>query len=171
MLPSVDSTQAQARRCLAHYGKVPSGLVVWARQQTQGSGQRGRPWVSDRGGIYMTVVLPMATESVLRTPTHIPEQVANACQLVVSPYVCSWVKQPNDIMIGDQKLGGVLCESLGTNDPAIRMVLIGIGLNINQLSISIDSRNQAVSLRQVTGQSYNESMFVSEIAHEVSKCL
>lgn len=113
----------------------------------------------------------MAAARVLRHSSNIPEQVAKVCQLVVAPYVRSWVKQPNDIMVGDQKLGGILCESLGTDDPTMRMVLIGIGLNINQLAISIDSRNQAISLRQATGQSYNESMFVSEIANQVVKCL
>jgi len=171
VLPSVDSTQLQARRCLDQYGLEASGLVIWARQQTHGVGQQGRPWVSALGGIYMTVMQSVPTARLMHAPTQVPERVATACQFVLDGYVRAWVKPPNDIMVGDRKLGGVLCESLGTEDPGTRMLFIGVGLNINQESVVTDARHVATSLRQETGQSYNEAMIVSAIATEIMQCL
>ena len=171
VVDTLDSTQAQARRCLDQYGRATSGLVIWARRQTHGVGQQGRPWVSDPGGIYLTVVQSVPTARLMKAPTQVPERVATVCQSVLAAYARVWVKQPNDIMVGACKLGGVLCEALGTEDPDTRMVLVGVGLNINQQSIVTDARHVATSLRQVTGQAYNKAMIVSAIATEIAQCL
>lgn len=144
---SLDSTMETARR-LARDG-CPAFTVVIAEAQTGGRGRLRRTWVSEAGGIYVTVVL--------RPP--LPPQLAFRVNFIASTVLarvlrCRYdldarVKWPNDILIDERKVCGLLAEMEAEAD-AVRFVNIGIGLNANNDPPPVPTG--AVSLRQVLGR-------------------
>jgi BirA family biotin operon repressor/biotin-[acetyl-CoA-carboxylase] ligase len=125
---SVESTQGVARR-LAVAG-APEGTTVLADHQVAGRGQRGRVWVAPPGtGLLFSVVLrPPAP------PSRWPELTLAAARAVAESAqreagVAARVKWPNDVLVGERKLAGVLAE--GVVGPA-SFVVLGIGINVAQ---------------------------------------
>lgn len=122
---SVVSTQEVAR-ARAEAG-APSGFVVVAEQQTGGRGRRGRVWESVPGeNLYLTVIL---------RPDCLPREaplLTLGAAAALAEALDVRVKWPNDLVDADgRKLGGLLAE-METQGDAIRYVLLGLGLNVNQ---------------------------------------
>jgi BirA family biotin operon repressor/biotin-[acetyl-CoA-carboxylase] ligase len=105
---------------------APAGTAVVAAEQTAGRGSRGRWWHSARGGLWCSVLARPGRDGVelvsLRAGLALAEALAAAGLRVA-------VKWPNDLMWGERKIGGVLCEArwLG-EEPG--WVAIGLGLNV-----------------------------------------
>jgi BirA family biotin operon repressor/biotin-[acetyl-CoA-carboxylase] ligase len=127
-LPEIDSTNSEAQR-RAEAGEKP-GLAITAERQTSGRGQHGRAWQSPEGN------LPVST---LVKPALLPAQIgqlafvaAVACAETIDYFLGSkrtQLKWPNDLLVDNAKLGGILIESeLGEHE--IEWAIIGIGLNI-----------------------------------------
>ncbi len=127
-LETVSSTQDYAKR-LAEEG-APEGTVVVARIQDHGRGRLGRRWLSPEGGLWFSLIL---------RPSCPPAQVAGLTLLAAVSVAeaineeagaKAGIKWPNDILIGDKKLGGVLTEMTATMN-VVDYVVVGIGLNVN----------------------------------------
>ena len=118
----LDSTNEEARR-LALAGE--SGpLWIMAREQTAGRGRRGRPWVSERGNLFATLLT--------RAPQTTAAQLAFAAGLAVAATVSFYcqpaevtLKWPNDVLVRNEKVSGILLESLDKERLAI-----GVGINL-----------------------------------------
>jgi len=115
---AVDSTQTLARA-------QPAWHAVLAEEQRSGRGQRERTFISDRGGLYLSAVLPYAGDPMrargfaLAVGWAVREALR---ELGASALRLRW---PNDLMIGPRKVGGILVEQ-GARDT----LLVGIGLNV-----------------------------------------
>ncbi len=114
---------------------APHGTVVVAESQTAGRGRLGRQWHSPSGkNLYCSVLLrtmPARERQPLWLswiPLIAALAVSRAVQVVAN--LKPTVKWPNDILIGNRKLGGILCESSGVGT-ARATVIVGIGLNVN----------------------------------------
>lgn len=133
VLDEVPSTNTAAAELALE--KAPHGTVVVAERQTAGRGRLGRHWHSPSGkNLYCSVLLrsmpPREQQALwLSWIPLIAALAVNRAVQVVGGLKPS-VKWPNDILAGNRKLGGVLCESsgVGTDHAA---VIVGIGLNIN----------------------------------------
>lgn len=125
---SVSSTMSKAKE-LARDG-APDQSVVVAGVQKEGRGRMQRTWFSDKGGLYCTLILrPQlpATFAFLMnfiTSTALVETIRNQTGLDAR------VKWPNDILIGEKKLSGMLSE-LEASEELVEFVNIGIGINVN----------------------------------------
>lgn len=180
ILDSVDSTNNYAM------GQVRSGLaghgdVFFAFEQTQGKGQRGKQWVAEPGkNLLLTIVLSPKTLKV-REPFLLSATVALACYDLFKIYSGAEdlrIKWPNDLYWQDRKAGGILIENLwsaagqtSAGDPEQepwRWAVVGIGLNINQLSFP-DELTNPVSLRQITGKPEEQDLL--ELARSLCNCL
>ncbi len=135
--PSTGSTNADALACLQqHIGpSALHGLTILADSQTAGRGRRGRGWHSPvQDNIYCSVI--MVPEPGSTRPgswlSWIPLFSALAAADCLSHHAGTAVsvKWPNDLLIGEKKIGGILCEQTSTPDK-VMAVVIGIGLNIN----------------------------------------
>ena len=147
----IDSTNTKAKE-LAEEGH-PSGTFVVADQQTAGKGRRGRSWDSLPGtGIYMTLMLKPDINpnhaSMLTLVTAMA--VANAMHRVTGAEAL--IKWPNDILVSDRKICGILSEML-LNDVGVEYVVIGIGLNVNfsEADLRDDLKQTATSLCRELG--------------------
>jgi BirA family transcriptional regulator, biotin operon repressor / biotin---[acetyl-CoA-carboxylase] ligase len=121
VVPTTGSTNADL---LTRGG--PEGQVLVAEEQTAGRGRMGRSWVSQPGAALTFSVLlrPVTIPSAPRgwLPLLAGVAVATAVREVAS--VAASLKWPNDVLIGDRKLAGILAEQSGD------VLVIGIGLNV-----------------------------------------
>jgi BirA family biotin operon repressor/biotin-[acetyl-CoA-carboxylase] ligase len=107
------------------------GLVVFAESQTRGRGRRGRAWASPRGkGLWFSVLLrpPLPPSAASRITVAASVAVTRAIREVCR--VDARIKWPNDVIIGDKKLGGILTE-LRVEADEILMAILGVGIDVN----------------------------------------
>lgn len=126
-LESVGSTM-DALHSLAAEGAAP-GTAVLAVQQTGGRGSRGRIWLSPPGGLWLSVLLrPMSASGLDLLSLRIGLGVSHRLSDVVrgKPVCLKW---PNDLMLGDRKLGGILCEARWQGE-SLAWVAVGLGINV-----------------------------------------
>ncbi len=152
-LSAIDSTNAELRRRLQR-DSLPDLTVVWALEQTQGKGQRGAEWITDKGKNLTFSILKRF--EVLEATDHfrINMLVSNALihalgALNIPDLTIKW---PNDILSGRYKICGILPENSLTGS-RILYSIIGIGLNVNQ--DEFDGLPQAGSLLRVTGNAFD----------------
>lgn len=103
------------------------GTVVVARRQTAGRGRQGRTW-DDCGGLNLSVVIPAHRVDVRRGFSVWLGLVA-VLALREEFHLDARLKWPNDIVIGDRKLGGILLQQSGATGD--RLVVGGLGLNLS----------------------------------------
>ncbi len=139
-----DSTNNYAKR-LGDEG-APHGTLVAAEKQTAGRGRRGRRWESPPGSsIYMSILL---------RPDIRPSQ-ASMLTLVMAQSVAEAVREetgqealikwPNDIILNQKKICGILTE-MSTEIEWINYVVIGVGINVNTEGFPEDLADTATSL-------------------------
>jgi BirA family transcriptional regulator, biotin operon repressor / biotin---[acetyl-CoA-carboxylase] ligase len=127
---TVGSTNDVARE-LARHGAA-AGTVVWALQQTAGRGRRGRVWLSPPGNLYASFVLrpdfPAAQAPQL---SFVAALAVGDALAAVAPgdraICCKW---PNDILVEGRKIAGILVESETGEAGGLRLVVVGIGVNL-----------------------------------------
>jgi len=118
----LDSTNEEARRLAAAGDAGP--VWITAREQTKGRGRRGNSWISDSGNLFATLLLSV--------PHTRAAQLGFAASLAAADVVASHtavarvsLKWPNDVLLDNRKVAGILLETVGT-----AAVAIGIGINL-----------------------------------------
>src|SRR5579884_874695 len=143
-VPSVDTTMRLAARLAAE--GAPSGTVVGADEQTEGQGRLGRSWHSEADtGLYFSVVLrmPFSPETLPLVTMAIGLAVREA---IASTGIATDLRWPNDVLIDDRKVAGILTQFESG------AVVAGIGVNVNQREFPPDLADIATSLRIVCGR-------------------
>ena len=120
------STNDEAKR-LARLG-ARGPLVVWAAEQPRGRGRSGRSWTGRRGNLMVTLLLHPG-----RAPAE-AGSMALAAGLAVTDCAQAWgtdarIKWPNDVLVKDAKLAGILVE-VGSEGGELDWMAIGIGVNL-----------------------------------------
>jgi BirA family biotin operon repressor/biotin-[acetyl-CoA-carboxylase] ligase len=111
---------------------APEGLVVVAKHQTAGRGRLGRTWVAPpRGSLLLSVLLRPAlpVERVHLVTMAAGVALVDAVRDVAA--VDATLKWPNDVLVGDRKLAGMLTEADLSPGGAVRAVVLGVGVNVN----------------------------------------
>jgi BirA family transcriptional regulator, biotin operon repressor / biotin---[acetyl-CoA-carboxylase] ligase len=108
----------------------PAGTVVVAGEQTAGRGSRGRPWRSPPGGLWLSALYrPRTAAGVELVGLRVGLVLAETVE-ALDREVHVDVKWPNDLMLDDRKLGGILCEARWQGE-ALAWVVVGVGLNVS----------------------------------------
>ncbi len=134
-----------------------------AKQQTAGRGRQGRHWESpERGGIYLSILLKPSLDPNAVMPLTMLTALAvrDAMQEFLPDAV--GLKWPNDIIYHRRKLCGILLESV-LEDAEIRQLVVGIGLNVNQMEFGSDLTTKATSIRQISGLRYDPNYITARI--------
>jgi BirA family biotin operon repressor/biotin-[acetyl-CoA-carboxylase] ligase len=133
------------------------GSLFIADEQTAGRGRAGHGWHSSgEGGLYFSILLRpnMNPTDVLWLSLITGLSAHYAIDSVLgAPPDLRW---PNDIMLGNRKLGGILTE-MSADSTHVRHVVIGIGINVNQPSFPEDIASIATSLRIETGHDWSRA--------------
>ena len=116
------STQDEARRLLQN-GQATVGDAIACERQSAGRGRFGRQWISPAGGLYATFIMESHPLISLRVAVSIADTL-NRRGLEVG------LKWPNDMVVGEKKVGGILVES------ADAVALVGVGINLANAPIA-----------------------------------
>jgi BirA family biotin operon repressor/biotin-[acetyl-CoA-carboxylase] ligase len=119
------STETELDRLLLAGAAAP--LVVLADRQSRGQGQQGRPWSSPRGGVWLSAALPWPEQAESAAALGLAVAVGLVRELE-SLGLAVRIKWPNDLLIGDRKLAGLL-PRLRRRGSKIAMARVGLGLN------------------------------------------
>ncbi len=164
------STNDRAKE-LAEEGAL-HGETVIAERQTAGRGRRGRAWVSPKGlNLYLSVVLR----------PQLPPQRAPELTLVASLAACdacrqagveAQIKWPNDVLVDDRKVAGILTE-LSAEPDLVHWVVLGIGVNLNAAPEDFpdDVRDVATSLAEERGQLVPRALFTAALLSSLEQWL
>lgn len=138
-LEETRSTQDDIHR-LASTG-APAGTAVLARRQVAGRGSRGRAWESADGGMWLSVLWRGDAAGAQLLSLRAGLEVA---ALLESLSLAPRLKWPNDVLLDDRKVGGILCEGRWQGGQE-GWVAIGVGLNVGNQAPT-DARIAAASL-------------------------
>ncbi len=125
---SLSSTMGKARE-LARQG-APDQSVVIAQFQEKGRGRMQRKWFSKKGGLYFTLIMRPQIPAVSGFLINFITSTALAETIREHTGLEAMVKWPNDILVGNRKISGMLSEMEAEED-MLTFVNIGIGLNVN----------------------------------------
>lgn len=148
------------------YAGEPEGVVILAEEQTAGRGRAGRSWHSERAsGIYVTLLLrprisPMQAP-VLTMMAGLSARTAIQAQTGLQIDL----KWPNDLMLNEKKLGGILTE-MHADTSMVRFVIVGIGINVNQEKFPGELSAIATSLREETGRNISRLELLARLLRE-----
>jgi BirA family biotin operon repressor/biotin-[acetyl-CoA-carboxylase] ligase len=128
-LGAVGSTNDEARRLIAE--GAADGTVVTATEQTAGRGRRGNVWSSPSGNLYLSAILrPTVPASVLGQLGFVAAvALAETLEALLGAGHAIALKWPNDVLVDDRKIAGILLES-ETTGAAARWVIVGVGVNV-----------------------------------------
>ena len=149
IMQSADSTNAQALHAIAKGCPLP--LLVLAERQTAGRGRRGRPWVSPYAqNLYYSLALRIEGGMTRLEGLSLVVGLAVVRALHAQGVSEARLKWPNDILVGDKKLAGILLELVG--DPSdVCHVVIGIGINVNmKLNTEVDRPWTSMRLQRMS---------------------
>jgi BirA family biotin operon repressor/biotin-[acetyl-CoA-carboxylase] ligase len=155
-LQQVSSTQDEARRRV-EAGESGRGHVMVADEQSQGRGRFGRAWLSPVGGLYATFIVAwhplislVSGVAVLRALARFGVDVR--------------LKWPNDLVIDERKLAGILIESVGD------VALVGIGVNVREAPLETATSLRAVGATARRGElvvAIWEELCIAEASEDV----
>jgi BirA family transcriptional regulator, biotin operon repressor / biotin---[acetyl-CoA-carboxylase] ligase len=133
-------------------GGVEAGLVLLADVQTHGRGRQGRSWLAPPGsGLTFSVLRrpPVSAAESVRWTLLTGVAVIAAIQGVLPQ---CWLKWPNDIMAGNRKLGGILCERCAEGGGFADALIVGVGLNLRPPpeGWSEDLADRATSIQELS---------------------
>lgn len=149
----------------------PEGTVIIADEQTSGKGRLGRTWISPKGkNLHMSIILQPSISP--REATILTLMSAVSCcialrKLLSIPISIKW---PNDLMVNDKKIGGILTE-INADIDKIAYAVIGIGININLdiENLPEDVMAIATSIKNETGEQFSRTAVVIEVLREIQK--
>lgn len=156
------STNTFMHEQLRQHPTRPTGIVIATRNQTAGRGRSARKWLSapDTNLCFSLYVASSAE------PLHLPSLTMAAAlavnDLLNRHHIPSAPKWPNDLLVGSNKICGILSERIET--PDAKGIIIGIGLNINMTTEEAASIDRpATSMLIETGQAYRPDQILQEL--------
>lgn len=130
-LDSVDSTNDYLGRAYQQ-GRLSGHTAVVAHEQTAGRGRAGRAWQAvPCASLCLSLGIPMAGHQLPYLPLCVGVAIAQVLEQMQVPVRLKW---PNDLLLGQKKLGGVLCDSFQTTGGPVTVV--GVGVNIRPVNVS-----------------------------------
>ena len=164
---SIDSTNNYAAKLL-NQTKVPFGTVIMAHYQTNGKGQRNTIWSSNGGdNLLMSVLLDLSfmhSEKIFFLSKSIALAIRAAVVDVIG--IESHLKWPNDVLIDNKKIAGVLIENQWKKSNIVSSV-VGVGLNVNQ--VDFQESFSATSLKKITNKNYNVDNILKVLCKKLNK--
>jgi len=141
----------------------PDFTVVIAGRQKKGRGRLKRTWHSSEGGLYFTVVLRPQIPPFLSPRVNLAASVVLARTLRKLFNIDARVKWPNDILVDERKLSGMLSEMEAEAD-RVTFINIGIGINVNNDPTPVEPN--ACSLRQILGRQVSRKNVLARFLDE-----
>lgn len=162
----IGSTNAQAMAYAQSNHDFP--YVCTTEMQTSGKGRRGREWCSPFArNLYFSVAWQFATGASALEGLSLAIGVAVAQVLEKMGLSCIQLKWPNDILVNNQKLAGILLELTGDLSGPCQ-VIVGVGLNVNMPIESAESIDQPwTDIESILGVKVDRNQLLAELLTEI----
>jgi len=161
----LDSTNTKAKALALD--AADEGTMVISEEQTSGRGRMGRTWLSERGKnlTFSLIVRPRIPPQMvgllsLCTGVAVARALSSAVQVSVT---CKW---PNDLQVEGKKCCGILSEGLFV-ESTLSAVVIGIGLNVNQIEFPDELHDHATSLALQAGHNLDRFKLLAIMLREI----
>ncbi|MCF7567220.1 biotin--[acetyl-CoA-carboxylase] ligase [Sabulilitoribacter arenilitoris] len=170
-LDAIDSTNSFLKEMICTE-TVTDYTIVVAEYQTNGRGQMGTNWDSEKGKNLMFSLFKDLSIHVVEFPFYISMAISLAILKTLKALNIPdlHIKWPNDILSADKKICGILIENVIKNK--LNSTIIGIGINVNQTEFN--NLPKASSLKNITGVHYNLDEILQNIikyTKAYSECL
>lgn len=143
---------------------APEGLCIVASEQTAGRGRLKRHWVSPKGaGLYCSIILRPQFDQNLWPLLTLMAAVAVHDALRDVFALQTDIKWPNDILVNEKKLCGILAETIET--PLGRAVVLGIGINLKHNSFPAELDNVATSVELAAGRNEDPQVVLEALVN------
>lgn len=163
----IDSTNIKAKELAQK--NIEDGSIIIAEKQTLGSGRFNRKWISPNGGLWFTLVL---------RPNLPPNEAPKITQIAAAAIYKTLsdldinisIKWPNDIILNNKKLCGILAEMKCDMDTVHYLVLgIGMNININEKDFDEITRPIATSLKIQFNREFNRSEILANFLNNFER--
>ncbi len=169
--PELKSTNIMAKEKALHGAEgISEGTLIVAGRQSAGKGRLGREWFSPVGGIWFSVILyPQLSPSYISRIT-LMTAVAVVKAIKICTQIKSQIKWPNDILINEKKVCGILTEMSAELD-IINWVVVGIGINVNidLREFPEDIQENTISLKETSGKEISRVKLAQTFLQEFEK--
>ena len=157
---SIDSTNTYLKKLK----KPKEDTLIIAKKQTGGRGTKGRSFICEEGGVYMSLLklYPCKAEESF----SIMMNSAVAVVKTLSAFdIKAKIKWPNDIIVNGKKICGILIENVFEGDEVARSI-VGIGLNVNN-PIAKEIEDIAISTKEVLSKELSVETVVATLAYNL----
>ncbi len=166
----IDSTQNEIWR-LIEKNQAPNGTLVMTDIQESGIGTHGRIWHTDEeNNIAFSFVVK--TECNIRNLEGITLEIAETIvNIFKEEYRINLnIKKPNDIVIENKKIGGILTQTKVISEK-VEYLVIGIGINTQKEKFTDDIKDIATSIKKEFNINVDNTKFISEFCNKFEKKL
>ena len=167
---TIDSTQNEIFKMIRK--KAPNGSLVIADIQTKGKGTHGRTWYTDeKNNIAFSFFAELKcdirkldgiTLEIAKIIVDIFKTIYNHCNDSYN------TKEPNDIVIKDKKIGGILTETKVLSGIA-EYIVVGIGINTSKMHFAEDIKDIATSIKKEFNVDVASEDFIAEFCNKFEK--
>lgn len=166
-LAEIDSTNDYLKR---HQKSLTSGTIAVANHQTKGRGRRGHAWTSVPGKSLLFSILAKPHGNI-KPVTNLSICPAVAIvRALAALSINAAVKWPNDIIIKDRKIAGVLVENSWKYNQ-LESIIIGVGINVTQNQQDLENLEAAGSILTQTGKTVEKELLFELILAEFNRIL
>ena len=166
----IDSTQNEIWR-LIESKTIKNKTLIMADIQTNGKGTHGRIWHTDE---EKNIAFSYYIETNCKSE-NLEGITIEIAQILVKIFKEFYgikldIKKPNDIMIKDKKVGGILTESKVSSE-IVKFLVIGIGINTEKMNFTDDIKNIATSIKKEFGIEVDRKKIITNFCEEFEKTL
>jgi len=126
---------------------APAGTVVVVEEQTAGRGRDGRTWRSPIGGVWLGMLLRPPVPVMGALSLRVGLVLADVVDDLVGRGARARLKWPNDVLVDDRKIAGILCEGRWQGE-TLQWLGVGVGVNVAN-EIPPELAGQAIALREL----------------------
>ena len=162
---TVISTMDLAKKLIGNVDDI--GTIIVAQNQTHGRGSNNRKWISNGGDALFSFILKFSIKHIhllaLTTSYSIMQIIKPETKLSLQ------IKWPNDVLVDEKKISGVLINNFVNNSDEIWAV-VGVGINVNSNPENIsDLIFPATSMKNLTNRKFNVKNLIEKFSERFNK--
>ena len=144
-----------------NYDDFKEYTVLVCEKQNEGRGRMGRVWFSSEENIALSILLkPDNSVNISNISLVVGASVFNT----LNRYVKCSIKWPNDIIVNDKKICGILLEAISSSE--IEAVIVGIGINVNQVEFDEEIKSKATSLKLELNKDIDKDEIIKNLIND-----
>ena len=149
---------------LENINSLPDNSIISADIQDAGRGRFDRKWISDKpNNCYISFVLKPDLKFQKNFPNLTQYLSIVLCETLEAYGIEPNIKWPNDVLVNNQKIAGILSE-MSISAKGFNGIVLGIGVNLNLSKSDLEDINiPATSLNLETSKSINKELFINSL--------